>query len=591
MDEEKDLSSSNELEDTALNDNQTDADVSGDSIDDDTSNIGNGYNGLASSNRQAYANGLTDSYEDRIARNQNALNEARTRANETQKTVNHGKDEEATLEDKNGFDKIKDGANVAKNKYNLLTSKIDKVRSDLFKATHPIEAAKMAAEYKIKMFLLTSIIPIVLGMLAVFLIFVAVLYVLGFFDNESSNSNNNFAYLSSNYSYCESVTMVDNETVTLYSLDEYIAGVVQAESYPDGGEEALKAQAIAARTFVLYNTNGCKQVVTNGQHFQAFNSNPSEAAKKAAADTAGLVLSYNGELFSSQYDSFCYADSDCPDAVKNADGTYTVTYSKLPGEEQHKITLSDSKQYDRIVPGGGHARGMSQLVSYQLAQDGKSYKEILKYFYSNGVDIVNLNSSAGTTNEEAGTGYTSTYTNSKSGKKYNNFKQCGFGYSDICSYGCGLTSAAILVNAYNNNYDPLAFYKIGGIDTGRYIRDYYPNRYESFSSCVWGSNGWCVGTVESSKIGNTNMKQKLISTLSSGGTALLFVNYSLERCLIGGESWTTSQHFFTALDYNSLNNTIYISNPGTNSQSQNGWIPIDNFDCAHVSYLLYPEGS
>ena len=69
---------------------------------------------------QAFANGLSDSYEDRIARNQNALNEARTRANETQKTVNHGKDEEATLEDKNGFDKLKDGADVAKNKYNYI---------------------------------------------------------------------------------------------------------------------------------------------------------------------------------------------------------------------------------------------------------------------------------------------------------------------------------------------------------------------------------------------------------------------------------------------------------------------------------------
>lgn len=571
MDEEKDLSSSNELEDTNLGDNQTDADVGGEDVDGDASNIGNGYNGLASSNRQAFANGLSDSYEDIIARNQNALNEARARANETQKSVNHGKDEEATLEDKNGFDKLKDGANVAKNKYDLLTSKIDKARSDLFKATHPVEAAKMVAAHKIKMYLLASIAPIALGFLLVFIIFVAVLFVLGFFDIGSSDSNSSFANLSSNYSYCESVTMVDNETITLYSLNEYIAGVVQAEAYPDGGEEALKAQAIAARTFVLYNTNGCKQVVTNGQHFQAFDPNPSEAAKKAAADTEGLVLAYNGELFSSQYDSFCYADSDCPDAVKNSDGSYTVTYSKLPTEEKHKITLKDSSQYSRIVPGGGHARGMSQLVSYQLAKEGKSYKEILKYFYSNGVEIANLNSSTGTTNNEAGTGYSSTYTNLKNGKTYLNYKQCGFGHSELCNVGCGLTSTAIIISGDDKSIDPMYltnnYWKpMGYLKLSKYLTEHHPN-YKEWSTSV------------------KNMKSELISHLKSGGTAIFFIQANKGCTNFNGANWTNWQHFFAVLDYNVANNTVYVSNPGSNSDLQNGWVSLDEFDCAEVTFL------
>jgi hypothetical protein len=58
--------------------------------------------------------------------------------------------------------------------------------------------------------------------------------------------------------------------------------------------------------------------------------------------------------------------------------------------------------------------------------------------------------------------------------------------------------------------------------------------------------------------------------------------------MVNGESWTGSQHYFTALDYNPVDNTIYISNPGNNSGSQNGWISLDEFDCVHIAVLLYP---
>ena len=45
--------------------------------------------------------------------------------------------------------------------------------------------------------------------------------------------------------------------------------------------------------------------------------------------------------------------------------------------------------FDYIVPGEGHSRGMSQLVSYQLADEGMNYSEILQYFYSSGININN----------------------------------------------------------------------------------------------------------------------------------------------------------------------------------------------------------
>ena len=102
MDEEKDLSSSNELEDTNLGDNQTDADVGGEDVDGDASNIGNGYNGLAHSNREAYARGLSDDYNERIARNRANVDAARARAANPNKMKKGHEDEEESINEETG---------------------------------------------------------------------------------------------------------------------------------------------------------------------------------------------------------------------------------------------------------------------------------------------------------------------------------------------------------------------------------------------------------------------------------------------------------------------------------------------------------
>lgn len=182
------------------------------------------------------------------------------------------------------------------------------------------------------------------------------------------------------------VTIQDGAT---YELEEYVAGVVSNEAYANEGMEALKAQAVAARTYVLYKTNYCTKTITNSTNDQTFTRDVNDNSRKATMQTAGeILINKDGNIFLSEYDSFCYKDEDCPDATKNEDGTYSVTYTKLPDGEKHTITLSDSKQYGRIVyPNSGHARGMSQLHSYQLAKEGYSYEEILKFYYSDEVEI------------------------------------------------------------------------------------------------------------------------------------------------------------------------------------------------------------
>ena len=210
------------------------------------------------------------------------------------------------------------------------------------------------------------------------------------------------------------------------NLEDYVAGVVQHEAYVNEGIEALKAQAIAARTYAVNKTDYCKNPIENSTAAQTFSTSPGPEAKAAAQLTAGMILTYNGQIFSSQYDSFCYQDGDCPDS-KNNGGTYSVTYTKVPSGEKHTVVLSDSGQFSRITKGQGHAHGMSQLVSYQMAKEGQSYDQILRYFYATGIEIVKPSSSV-------------------------NWKQCDsawgsnlIGTGSMCSYGCYITSIAILI--------------------------------------------------------------------------------------------------------------------------------------------------
>ena len=212
-----------------------------------------------------------------------------------------------------------------------------------------------------------------------------------------------------------------------YDLDTYVAGVVQHEAYIGEGMEALKAQAIAARTYALNSTNYCKKPIGNSTSSQTFSTNPSAKAIEAAKATSGQILNYNGQIFSAQYDSFCYADGDCPDSTNNG-SNYTVTYTKTPSNEKHTITLSDSSQFGRIVKGAGHSHGMSQLVSYQLAKEGMTYDQILTYFYATGVEIVRPTSTSNWKQTDAAWGGVS------------------IGGSTLGAVGCYVTSIAILIS-------------------------------------------------------------------------------------------------------------------------------------------------
>lgn len=182
------------------------------------------------------------------------------------------------------------------------------------------------------------------------------------------------------YIECSGISVTDSQgnIIGTYALEEYVAGVVTGEMYEYFPVESKKALAVAARTYALTRTNSCQKPIESSSRVQKFDPNIRDDAREVANATQGQILvDAAGSIFSAEYDSW------------NCVGENTCTYTKKPNNEIHEVTISD-KYLGRAA--GGHGRGMSQIAAADMADQGIGYEEILKFFYSEGVQISNLTS-------------------------------------------------------------------------------------------------------------------------------------------------------------------------------------------------------
>ena len=103
----------------------------------------------------------------------------------------------------------------------------------------------------------------------------------------------------------------EDNTITIINeikLDDYIGGVISEEMSPDWPMEALKAQAVAARTFAVYsigkhNEDGYDVCATT--HCQVYGGIESESPMglRAVSATRGEILTYQGKPIYSAFHS------------------------------------------------------------------------------------------------------------------------------------------------------------------------------------------------------------------------------------------------------------------------------------------------
>ena len=189
---------------------------------------------------------------------------------------------------------------------------------------------------------------------------------------------------------------------TLDVETEYLPGVVACEN-GNADFEALKAQAIAARTFLKYKVDVERvSAIRNSQRDQVSSCGraPSEEHRRAVEATRGQVLTHRGTLLASFYVSgVATSTSSCrPTSSEIARASSTnrrmeerVTYNQ--GQSGSSVRPAQRPMGD---PSNRHNRGvMSQNGSDCLAEQGRDALSILRFYYGDDVELEQLGGDCG----------------------------------------------------------------------------------------------------------------------------------------------------------------------------------------------------
>lgn len=209
-------------------------------------------------------------------------------------------------------------------------------------------------------------------------------------------------------------------------LETAVASVVAAESLPDTPIEAMKAQAIAARSYLLSGRGRHADFdFCDTTHCQFLREppEPGSPAAQVTAATTGLVLAYQSQPFPAMYTPSCSGHTLTPAGLGmhatgypyfSADCRYCrehpVHWSRtLSSGDAGLLRVSDEssrlqtgrrlgwdavpsntfvavKNGDRTLlrgTGRGHGIGLCQSGAKGMALEGASYGEILSHYYPN----------------------------------------------------------------------------------------------------------------------------------------------------------------------------------------------------------------
>ena len=220
------------------------------------------------------------------------------------------------------------------------------------------------------------------------------------------------------------IAITGNELQAIISMDMElaVASVVAAENAPDTPMEALKAQAVAARSFLTAGgTSHTNFDFCDTTHCQFLREvpPPESRAAKATAATNGIVLMYSGHTVSAMYSASCggktrtlhdvgvetqgypYFEVECAYCRRTAAqwrrvGTEAAEvhsererlrvgreqgWSAIPGNNYRVLREGN----DRILEGrgSGHGVGLCQRGAAGMARDGSSFENILAHYYPN----------------------------------------------------------------------------------------------------------------------------------------------------------------------------------------------------------------
>lgn len=160
--------------------------------------------------------------------------------------------------------------------------------------------------------------------------------------------------------------------VVALDLETAVASVVAAESPPGASLEALKAQAVVARSFFAAMAGRGRHAgfdFCDTTHCQFLREPPDagDPAWLATAQTRGLVLEYRGAALAAFY------SASCGGRTRSLEGGEGYPYFAV----ECSFCLRNSRERR------GHGLGLCQEGAAGMAAAGAGFREILSHYYPN----------------------------------------------------------------------------------------------------------------------------------------------------------------------------------------------------------------
>jgi stage II sporulation protein D len=217
------------------------------------------------------------------------------------------------------------------------------------------------------------------------------------------------------------------ELVAVVAMDREaaVASIVAAEMVESSPIEALKAQAVATRSFLAAGPRHHDFDFCDTTHCQFLKSPPplNSRVARAVVDTRGLILAYRGKPLAAMYSSRCGGQTHSLRELGAEAGEaypyyavscawcrrHPITWQSWigsspqppqPGSERQRIAKArqwgwsaiPGSDFTATAEGGGwhlegnslgHGVGMCQFGAAGMAASGASFREILAHYYPN----------------------------------------------------------------------------------------------------------------------------------------------------------------------------------------------------------------
>ncbi|MEW6730274.1 MAG: SpoIID/LytB domain-containing protein [Acidobacteriota bacterium] len=139
--------------------------------------------------------------------------------------------------------------------------------------------------------------------------------------------------------------------INVLPMEDYIRGVVPNELSPTGFPmiEALKAQAVAARTYAMRNrgqfeAEGFDLLPTALSQVYGGMSTEHVLSDRAVAETKGMVATYQGQPINALYTSTCGGRTESSEFVFNEPLPYLVSVACEPPQRARRVENVDKKE-------------------------------------------------------------------------------------------------------------------------------------------------------------------------------------------------------------------------------------------------------